>query len=303
MAVKTTLRLGTLVDETISAMLRPNERPLEVRLGATDLPNPSSTQITVSDASAIGVSSLLEHRDELMLVTAKSQDPTPVLTVARGYAGTPVRSPASQGAVLRRDPAFPRHEVGTWVKRSFLSIGGQIPNLRSETYFRTPGEQNIILPANTLDVFQVRYMVPLAGRPVEIGQWEFEPNMPPSVAASGKMLRLPSYVQDDDELIVVSRTTYEWQGTDEDATIEVPYTADDLPVLYASAYGQMRREVSRAELDKIEEWNQEQAIRAGVNLRLVRDLWGEYYRRLDEVRQTHPVPKHRPFRKRPRSWF
>ena len=58
--------------------------------------------------------------------------------------------------------------------------------------------------------------------------------------------------------------------------------------------------MSRLDLDTLGEWNQDAAIRGGQNLRLMRELWGEYYRRLDEARSIYSVPKHRPYRKMPK---
>lgn len=302
MATVNTFRLGDLVEQSISSMLRPAERPLQLEVAA-GLNTNSDRLLTLSDGASVGVSSLLEHQDELMLVTAKSDDLVPVFTVSRGYAGSAVRSPLLSGATVRRDPPFARSEVGLWVRRSVLNLEAHLPRVDSFESLREPGRQRIVLPADTLDVVQVRHMNYLSFRTVDVGGWQFEDHLPAGVVATGKMLRLPAGIGDDDSLIVTVKRAYAWVGSGtEDDTIDLPVGADDLPVLYASAYGQMRREVSRAELDKIEEWNQDQAIRAGVNLRLTRELWAEYYRRLDEARRVHRVPVHRTFRKRARIW-
>ena len=43
----------------------------------------------------------------------------------------------------------------------------------------------------------------------------------------------------------------------------------------------------------------EAAQRQGVNLRWARELWGEVYRRGDEVKKMQNLPKYRPYRKVP----
>jgi hypothetical protein len=112
---------------------------------------------------------------------------------------------------------------------------------------------------------------------------------------------LSAAIYDADELIVTYQAPYTFTGTGEAATVDVPLGSEDLAPLWAAAYGLSRREVSRSELDKIEEWNQDQAYRQGVNLRLVQQTWGEFYRRLDEARKIQYVPRHRPYRKMART--
>ena len=126
--------------------------------------------------------------------------------------------------------------------------------------------------------------------------------MPTGLVTNGRILRTPASVSKDDKLIIDVQLPYVFTGAGEAATVPLPVSGQDIPVLYAAAYGQSRREVSRAELDKIEEWNQDQAIRAGVNLRMIRDMWGEVYRRVDEAKRNHRMPKTRPYQKMPTVW-
>lgn len=299
MAVWTEVSLDDLIDEALDALYRTTERPLSRVMGATALSTTANTEMTLqSGAEAVGISDVLEFGDELVLVTAKTTGATPVFTVSRGYGGTEKGTHPS-GTVGYKNPPFPRATVSRWITRAIDSVmNTELPYWESTVSQRQTGLQYIELPSDTIDVLQVRHMSDLTGRIADVGLWEFEDDMPTDYVSSGKALRVHSGVTDDDDLIVTVRRPY----LINDGVYRLPAVARDVPVLFAAAYGQSRREVSRAELDKIEEWNQEQAIRAGVNLRMVRDLWGEMYRRIDEAKRVHRMPKKRVYRKIPRSW-
>lgn len=298
--------LSGLIEETLNALMRPEERPYRTTVGATALASNSDTTLTIVDDDAVTVTTLLQGGNELMLVTGKTDDATPVFTVSRGYLGTPLENHAT-GSVLEVGPiTYPRNEVKAWVVKAVRAMNKPLPNLMSSTFFRDTAKQLITMPSGTMQVYEVRHEVQDTSRLVDIGGWRFERRLPTTVASTGLAVRVPSGISDDDELIVTYQVPYTWNtsGTDtpasEDDTVDLPLGADDVVPLWAAAYGAARREVSRAELDRIEEWNQEQAIRAGVNLRLIRDLWGEVYRRLDEARHDLYVPRVRVYRKLPR---
>ena len=88
MATTTTVTLGGLIDDTLEMLYRTSERPFQVTVGSSALDSPTDTTLTVDDASRVQATDVLEIGDELMLITAKSDDSTPVLTVSRGYAGS-----------------------------------------------------------------------------------------------------------------------------------------------------------------------------------------------------------------------
>ena len=295
----TTLTLGDLIDEALSNMYRPSERPARVTIGSTALDTLSSTTMTVDDSDLCPPTTILEAGDgEQMLVTAVSDDATPVVTVSRGYAGTTAASGWPTSSELLVEPRWGRANVTRWIQRWFSGPGNTyFPTITSETMNRETDLQFIEMPADTMRVIRVRHYSTMTGRIVDIGGWQLEERMPTDIASTGVALRLPSSIWNEDDLIVEWIEPNSWTGTGEDATNTVPVGAEDLPVLYAVAYGIARREVTRVELDKVQEWNQEQAARAGINLRLLRDMWGEYYRRVDEARKIQDVPKYRPYRK------
>lgn len=296
MPVVTTVTLGSLIEETLDSLYRGAERPAQVVMGSNALATTSDTTFTLS-SGVLDVTTRVESpTGELMLVTAKSADATPVYTVARGYQNT-TKGTAATGAVLLKDPAFSRGEVTRWIRRCISSLfNTELPHVEILELTRSASGQFIELPADTVRVLRVRRWSEVDERMVDVGSWSAE-EVPSSIATSGRVIRTPRALEAGAELIVDVQTPYEWSGVGEEATVDLPFASTDIPVLWASAYAQARREVSRAELDKIEEWNQEQSMRAGVNLRLVREMWGEVYRRVDEAATTHLIPKARPYQR------
>ena len=301
MATTTTATLETLIEDTLSILYRLTERPYQVTVGSNALADGTDTTLTVSDGARLQTTDVVELGSELCLVTAKSSDATPVFTVARGYAGTTATSsgfPTSTVALI--NPPWPRNDVSTYLQRAVKSLmNSYLPYLVSTVYNRAAGLQYIELPATTVKVLSVRHVVTSTGRMVDIGGWQFEEDLPTAVVASTKLLRVPSTIDDDDDLIVTTQSPYSWTGSGEAATVPLPLGAEDIPPLWAAAYAVTRREVTRSDIDKIEEWNQDAAMRQGVNLRWARELWGEVYRRLDEAKRMQYVPRHRPYRKMP----
>lgn len=292
-----TRTLGDMIEETLDNLYRMSERPYETTVGSDDLSTVSDTQMTLADPGAVARTTKLEIGSEVLLVTAKSSDATPVFTVSRGYGNT-TKTTHATGDVVKINPTWHRYELERWIKRCYQTVlNSKLPNIESQVMNRTTGLQYIEMPADTVDVYSVRHLSSITGRMIDIGYWQYEDQIPTSVIQSGKIVRVSAEIDDADDLIVTYQVPYEWSGTGETAEINQPLGSDDLAPLWAAAYAVARREVSRSELDKIEEWNQEQAIRAGVNLRLLRDMWGEFYRRLDEAKNIHRVPRHRPYRK------
>jgi hypothetical protein len=296
----TDVTLESLIEETLDVLYRSAERPAQVIVGSTAISDDNDTTLTLSTGT-VDVTDRLEGGSEVMLVTGKSADADPVYTVSRGYLNT-VKEAHSTGSVLLKGPEFHRALVERWVRKAVSSImNTELPYLESATYARHATYSYIELPADSLGVFQVRHFGVLDGRVAGHGGWRFE-ELPTDLVASGKILRVSSGVTEDDELIVDVWRPYTFTGTGEAATVPLPVTATDVPVLWAAAYGMARREISKAEVDKIEEWNQGEAARQGVNLRMIRDMWGEVYRRVDESKDVHRLPKTRPFQKIAKVW-
>jgi hypothetical protein len=300
MATTTTLTLGGLIDDTLEMLYRASERPFQVEVGSNALDSATDTQLTVSDASRVQQTDILEFGDEMCLVTGKSSDATPVVTVARGYAGTTASSGHATSTVALINPPWPRSSISSYVQRGINALlNSQLPSTTTESMTRTTDMQYIVMPELTMRVYSVRHLIGQTGRIIDVGGWQFEQDMPTGLISSGKALRLPTSVENNDSVIVMYQLPYAFDGSGETATIAVPLGAEDIPALWAAAYSVSRREISRMDVDKIEEWNQDAAMRQGVNLRWARELWGEVYRRVDEAKTMQNLPRNRPFRKTP----
>ncbi len=300
MATTTTVTLGGLIEDTLSILYRLSERPHQVTVGADALANAADTQLTVSSGDRLQMTDVVELGDELCLVTAKSSDSTPVFTVARGYAGTTASSGHSTGTTALINPPWPRFDIASYLRRCVSSLlNSQLPSTTTASMNTEADKQYVVMPADTMRVLSVRHMIGETGRIMDVGGWQFEQDLPTSIVSTGKALRTPTSVDNLDDLIVMYQSPYEWSGTGEDASLSMPIGSEDIPPLWAAAYAVTRREVTRIDLDRIEEWNHEAAMRQGVNLRWARELWGEVYRRVDEAKSMQYIPKYRPFRKIP----
>ena len=295
---------GSLIDEVLETLYRHEERPTFTT--AAESVAADSTTLQVADASNLSVTDILEIGSELALITDID---APELTLSRGYAGTTAAA-VTLGDVLLKNPTHTRKKVGTRVQRSFGPISTFVHPVVAEEY--TPSTLLLELPANTHRVENVRYHDETSGRIIDIGGWEFHYNLPTTVVSSRCALQLPSSVSTSDSLIVSRQIPYEWSDVSElptvatttdpaeEDTVLLPASGEDLPVVWAAASLALGYELTRQDLDTISEWDAEAARAQGVNLRLVQQLWGDYYRRIDEVQRTYPQRYHRPFQKMPK---
>lgn len=298
MATTSTVTLSGLIDETLDFLYRGPERPARVVMGPNDLADGADTTFTLTDGKA-QKTMIVEFGAELMLVTAVSSDASPIYTVARGYLGT-ATGPVPNGTAGVLNPAYPRYTVRRAVERSLRTLDSKLPNITSGVFTRDPAHQFITMPANTIDVFEVGHLNTINGRFDELSNWRFFEDLPTIKASTTKLLRISSIITDTDELIVKYQTPYAFSPATEAGTVALPIGGEDLPALWAVARIVSGREISRGDIDTIEEWNHDAAIRGGVNLRQIQALWQDFYRRLDEVRSIQNLPKVRPYRKIPR---
>jgi len=302
-ATNVSVSLGTLIDETLSRLYRHSERPLQVTMsGAPSDAADTTLTLTTGDASKISITDVIEINQEAMLVTAVDTA-TDTLTVARGYAGTTAVATHEGTDPVLVQPGHLRADISRFVQRCVSGpMNIYLPYITNATMYRTSGKQYIEMPAATQRVLSVRHMIGVTGRIIDVGGWQFEEDLPTGLVTSTKAVRVPSTVENDDALIVVSVEPYAWSVVPpaESSTLSVPLATEDLPSLWAAAYAITGHEITRLDLDQIEEWNQDAAVRQGFNVRLMRELWGEFYRRIDEARRVQNVPRNRTFRKMPK---
>lgn len=300
----TTVSLGSLVDSALYEIEHPAERGVALVMSASDfLENATDTQFKLQ-AGTLKVNDLAEFGSELVLVTAKTADVTPIYTVHRGYYNTTAVAHAA-GTTGHSNPQFPRRRAAEFVNRALTRMEALgVALITSETMTRVAGLRQVVLPADVRQVLQVLYVNPTTGRVMELDGWMEHDNVPASVSATGKVLSLPWYVMDADDLQVVYSEPYSWTGDfpDESATVVLPSAAVDIPSTYAAAMLISGREVSRMQLDRVEEWAQTEPLRGNGGGALVRAKWQEFYRLLDEARRVVALetPLHRPMIKRPK---
>lgn len=296
--------MSDLIDRALEEIQAPTEVSKTVALaGALTA---SDTSVTLTGEAE--VTNVIEFGSELVLVTAKSSDEDPTYTFQRGYYGTTAAA-HDVGAIGYLDPQFPRSRALNAVRRAFERMEAMgVPLVKStllmpeESPF-TDDTQLILDPGESvreiLDVRRNLYSQP---------NWEFIDNVPTTELSSGNLIRLRWAATLDDEYTVVYRVPYRWANTPatsdvvtEDSTIEVPEGTEFLPPSYAAAWLCQAREVSRHDLDRVAEWTEGEPTRAGVSARMVQSMWQKFYRELDEVRRLNPVPKRRPYMRRPKA--
>lgn len=297
-----TKSLDELIDATLQEVARYDERGYRVVLDGTGIATAGTTTCSLVDATRISVSDTVEFGSELVLVTAKSADPIPVLTIARGYDGTTAVAHAASSLGMV-NPQFARNRVGKVVQQALTRMdAARVFTVLNATFNKTVGAQYVEMPSATRNVIRVAIFDTRTARFEDsIDGWQFFDNIPTTTVASGKIVRLPRYVMDDDDLVITYRVPYRWSsyptapsGTD---TIILPEGAEDIPSIYASARLVSRRELSRIDIDRSEEWTQSQAVVQGVTSGLVRQCWTEFYKALDEARTLNVTDIPRPYRR------
>jgi hypothetical protein len=298
--------LGTFVDKALIELNAPQEQGFRVVMGTDALGSSTATDFTLVDATGVNVSDVIEFGSELLLITAKSDASTPVFTAARGYYNTTAASSGHEnGSIGTVNPQWPRFRVAEAVKRAFTRLDALgLPRIEAAVFNRVTDLQQVAMPSRCKRVLAVRYVSLLTGKPVEVANWRFYPDMPTATFANGNILTIPSVLDNTDDLQVVFTSPYRWSthptAPSESSTMTVPEGAEDLPAMYAAAFLVSRREISRSELDRSEEWNRSEPLRQGGGMALARALFQQFYQALDEARRLYPLPIHRPYVPSPR---
>lgn len=308
MSTLVTLETDALIEEALAFMYRVQERPRQIALTAA-ITDADATTFTVAsgDSSTLPATTVVEIDSELMLVTGESSG---TITVSRGYADTTAATHPITSPVLV-SPQFSRREILRRIVQFFTGPANLfLP--RYETATLSPASDAVsyvALPSDVVRVTEVRYYSPSAGRIVHIGNWEMHEDLPIDDFPSGKVLMLSTSVSNADEVLVTYTVPHYFldasddqiavSAVDETSKIQVTFGVETLPALYAAACLITGREIARLEVDTIEEWNQEEAIRSGVPVRYINQLWQQFYRGVDEARRVQYRPRHRPYRKMP----
>lgn len=295
------LVMGDLIDETLMRLHAVNEHPRPVALSGDITDVATTLQLDNDFDELVHPTQVLEIDQELVLVTKKSASSQFTFTVQRGYLGSTAAAHTSGTPVLI-DPKYPRFHVQRAIVRCFQMLNSKLPFLVTTEYTNTSGNNRVALSALDMGVVQVRYVNSQTGSVRDLeGLWRFEDRLPASVEANGKALVVHSnYGMTGTKLLVTTQRQWAFDDSPptEASSIFVTTGAEDLPVLYAVAYLVAGGEMSKLDIDRVEDWSQEQAIRQGVNRAMVRDAWSQFYQRLDEARDIQRTPKTRPFVRR-----
>jgi hypothetical protein len=295
-------QLGELIDETFEHLYMTRERPTPVVAGTTLAATTQATEFELTaGADKVSITDAIEFGDELLLVTKATDDPQPRFTAIRGYANTKPRAIAA-GDIGLLNPYWTRSQVGRLVQRFFTGVAQTwLPLVEGEIMITSDLDgvamQFLPVPDYMLKVRDVRFMSPMTGRIINVPGWRFEENLPPEVSTSTKAIRVPSLVTPADDLLITFDRKYQWAGVGEDAFINMPDGADDIPSLWVAAVLTTGREVSRLELDKLTEQATEAASRQGSNVNIIKLTWQNVYRRIDEARRINPVPRNLVYRR------
>lgn len=292
-----TRTLDQLVDDALVEIARYDERGYQV---TTTTPlAPTDTVVSVDDGLRVSISDVLELDSELMLVSGKSNDVNPSLTVSRGYDGSTAvaHSTGLHGTV---NPMFSRRRAGKAIIRAFARLeASRIYNVTSVQLTRDAGIEHFELPVDCRDVLRVGYFDIFGRFEPNVSGWRFFDDIPTSLVASGRIVRVPRYVTDTDNLVATYRTPFRWSTFPTEptgsATMSMPEGTEDLPSLYAVAWLCSRRELSRQDIDRSEEWNRTQGYTNGVSSGLVKQMWSEFYRAVDEASRLYVPEITRPF--------
>ena len=315
-------RLGDLVEDALSFLYRAEERPLVIFVGASDIDSEVDQAFTVQDPSKLNVTDLVEQGHELMLVTDKSTDADPVFSVIRDYAGTPNGGQALTGSVLLKNPRWRRHDVWRALIHGLAgTLGAAIPMTR-ELLCELPKDRMWVeLPADALDVTRVQVGVEdVSGfstgelRYRDVDDWQYKRDYP--LTTTGVAVEISTAIGVHFEKLAVRYTVpyptkapgdTDWNETPlvhdqsgEEQVVQLWQGTEDIAALYAAAFRIMGREMSRTQVNAMEQWNSDNAQRYNVNITAARFLWQSFYQRLDEAKRQHATAKdkHRPFKRR-----
>lgn len=285
-----------MVDETYVDLYRIQDRPAQVALA--DFITSTATTITFSsatDATRCSSTDVIEFGSELVLVTDKSTATVPVFTVRRGQLGTtPVTHDA--GSVGLLNPLHTRLEVERQIKQSVKRLSAHIPNVQTAALPLGTGGRTVAMPAATEAVYRVVYVSTRDRLPQPIDGWEFLDDA--TWETTGKQLRLALGFKVADTVQVTYRAPYVFTGD----AVQLPEFGTDLPSMHAACVLAGRREVSRLELNNIDEWDRWKVMANGQSVSTLREMWKQYYQQVDEARRAYQPPKQRGLKRYNRGW-
>jgi hypothetical protein len=300
---ETTVSLQQILDDTARWLNAGGfDLPQMLSVGTNALVNANDTTLTLVGNAEVG--DYLEFPGgEVAAVVAKSTDADPVYTLSRGLVGTPNVGAVPTNTSVARNPQFWRWEMRRHVLDWFNKAPALLPLSRVMEITTAPPDPVVELPSETIDVGAVETWDGQRYR--RVGGWRILHNVPSSVSSTTVALRLPASLvtwpsTPGRSILVTYHVRYQWTPggkvpTSESSTVSMNIGSEACPSLFAAAMLASGREYSRLQLDRAEEWFNEESVRSGANLRITTLLWQHYYRALDDARKVLRLDRHRPW--------
>lgn len=324
MPVQEQVTITQVLEESLDILYRSIQRPISYALGSNlNATDNSSTFTITAEANTLNVGDILEMGLEQLRVTSIDTANPRDITAVRGFAGS-TKLAHTTGDTVLVNPDWYRMSVYRAILRGLKgTIPAELPNVKTFNFQPTQNQFYQPMPADCIRPMRVAYVKTDAASNAQkfrtIDEWTWEDDVDPAVSNTGGLITLPIWLCNNVTVsnltvYVTYQSAYLWtvNGSNPVTYTSTPSElngdyilletgATDLPALYAAAYLTGNREITRLDLQRVEEWSQEAAIRQGNNLRVVQQVWAEFYRRLDETRRLKTYAKHRPFRPMHRS--
>lgn len=321
----------SLIEDSLGLLYRNADRPLTVFFVSPVVGATNPTTCTLTDASSVNVGDILEMGQEMLIVTAKSLDTVPVLTVQRGWFGSPVTaSGASAGDTVIVNPTFPRYRLASHLVKCLqgpMTVG--IPEVVSYITVATTNQFYINLPVDCIKPVRLAYRVIYTSGGAypfqafqDVSSWHYDADLPTGVDSlgntpfpTGKIINIPPSLAilgvnaptSQVDLFITYERQYQWtpliggsttsKPVLETDTVNLPVGGEDLPAMYAAYYEASGREMSRLQVDRLEQWQQEASVRTGVSIRMIESWRQQFMQRMEEAQKIKPQRTNRPYRK------
>lgn len=266
----------------IHAMLHSSTGVQEQMTWLTSGCTSSATSLSVDDSSKIsrGIS---EIGDELVYVSSASSNTLTLAPFGRGYRDSTAATHSANDAVIF-NPTFPRAEIKRAINEALRQVYPSLYQLKTTTFTFGGSVLTYELPADTEAVHKVIWqMIGPSGYWETSYGWRFEPD---SEEATGKALTLVDLPQNGQTVKVVYQAKFSDLSADADtlASIGFPDSAED--VLYYAVAAKLIRfmDVSRLQLDNVENQSRAQVVSAGDAGKIANQMYAMYQQRLAEER-------------------
>lgn len=322
---------NALIEDSLGLLYRSQDRPLSVFLASAIAGATNPVTFTLTDVSSVNPGMVVELGQELMLVTGKSTDSTPILTCQRGWYGSPIRSAGGNiGDQIIVNPTFPRYHLANNVVKCLQGpMTVNIPEVVSYITQATTNQFYLNLPTDCIKPVRLAYRIVYTSGGTypfqafqDLSGWHYDADLPTGPDAygnvtfpTGKIINIPPQLAiigvnaptSNVDMFVTYERQYQWTPAAggattnkpnlETDTVNLPLGGEDLPAMYAAYYEVSGREISRLQVDRLEQWQQEASVRTGVSIRMIQAWQQQFTQRMEDAKKIKPQRVNRPYRK------